>query len=306
MSKFSAGSPHRNVLDIKRAASSRAKAQRQMTPLLQRPVRLKTRRRRKQILMFCICILCAAGVVGGLGAASHYEKFAIKDVSVTGADRIAPESLTAAVHSALQETGFHLFSRTNMFLYPKSLIESDLSKEFPRIKAVSVARQSLLASAVVVSVKERDAFALWCPSTIAAASHGAGDSSEKCFVMDAGGFIYADAGDSPSTAYIFHGGLLPNTETIGQTFLRGRMQDALSLLDALAKAGFKPQGLSVDSEKDFSVRLDGGPLILASFDMRIDDIIRNLQTALDADGMKDKFVSLEYIDLRFGNRVYYK
>ena len=297
---------HRNVLDIKKASTSRAKARTQMTPLLQRPTRLKTRRRRLRVVMFCICLILGVGVVGGLGAASHVEKFAISGVTVTGVHQLDPHSVTEAAARILQETGFHLFSRKNMFLYPKSTIESDLVANFPRIRTVSVARTSLLASAVVVTIHERESFATWCPGEIAKASHGVSDALQKCFVMDESGFIYAESGDSPKTAYVFSGGLLPGTDVIGQTFLRGRIQETISLLNALAKAGFNPKGLSVDSEKDFSVGLENGPLILASFEMQPAEILRNLQTALEADGVKAKFATLKYIDLRFGNRVYYQ
>ena len=259
-----------------------------------KPARLKTRRRRHRVIALCICMLCGMGLVGGLGAVSHLEKFAINNVSVSGAKQISSESIITAVKTALRENGFHLFSKRNMFLYPKSTIESDLAADFPRIQQVSVGRSSLLASAVVVTVKERAAYATWC------------DTHEKCYALDYTGFIYAESGDSPKTAYVFRGGLLPSTDVIGQTFLRGRLAGIITILNALKSAGFTPKGLSVDSEKDFSIPLENGPRILASFDMQPTDIVHNLQTALEADGVKTKFGALQYIDLRFGNRVYYK
>ena len=99
---------------------------------------------------------------------------------------------------------------------------------------------------------------------------------------------------------------MPNTDVIGQTLLRGRLQEIIALLDSLATTNYKPEGITVDSEKDFSIVLADGPLLLVSFEMSAGDIIRNLQTALEADGVKVKFTTLHYIDLRFGNRVYYK
>ena len=88
--------------------------------------------------------------------------------------------------------------------------------------------------------------------------------------------------------------------------MRGTIADATALLDALAKAGYEPEGLSVESEKDFSIQLKSGPLILASFAMDAPTIVKNLQTALGEDSLKGKLPTLKYIDLRFGNRMYYK
>lgn len=292
MSKFSAGSRGRNVIDLKKAASERAK-EREAPRVSKgsRPARLKTRRRNKRIVTTLACLLGGVALVGAVGAASHLQQLAIADVSVTGVQQLSSESLTGKVEEQLDQTGFHLFSRKNMFLYPKSAIESDLTAQFPRIKEVSVARESLLAAALVVAVEERKPYATWC--------------SASCYVFDSHGFVFAEKTETPEKAYVFYGGLLP-TDPIGQTFLQGRLPMMVSFLDSLASAGFPAESLAVDNEKDFTVTLSSGQKIHASFDVPPADIIRNLTTALEAEGMKGKFESLEYIDLRFGNRVYYK
>lgn len=202
------------------------------------------------------------------------------------------DSLTSAVQEGLDQTGFRLFSRKNIFLYPKSAIESGLSEEFPRIKEVTVARESLLASALLVTVEERKPYATWCASS--------------CYVFDVRGFIFAEKTETPEKQYVFYGGLIAGEDVIGQTLLEGRLADVIAFLDSLATAGYEPQGFTIDSEKDFTVSLAKEQKILASFEMPASDILRNLTTALEAEGLKEKFESLEYIDLRFGNRVYYK
>jgi len=237
------------------------------------------------------CLLGGVALVGAVGAASHVQQLAINDVSVTGVQLLSHESLTGKVKERLEETGFRLFSRKNMFLYPKSAIESDLAAEFPRIKKVSVARESLLASALVVMVEERKPYATWC--------------NASCYVFDSRGFVFAEKTETPEKAYVFYGGLLPS-DPVGQTFLEGRLPEMISLLDTLGAAGFPAESLTVGSEKDFTIALSSGQKIHASFDMPAGDIVRNLTTALEAEGLEGKFKSLEYIDLRFGNRVYYK
>ena len=243
--------------------------------------------------MFCICLMGAAGLVGGVAGASHLQQFAVSDISITGASAIPAEALVSSVENSLTDGGFRFFSRNNMFLYPRSTIERELSAHFPRIKDVSVARTSLLASAVVVAVEERAAYAKWC------------STSGACYAMDASGFIYATEGDASSTSYIFRGGLAPG-EAIGQIFLRGRLGGIVTLMRELEKAGFKANSITVDTEKDFTLTLENGLKLLVSFAMAPADIIRNLETALEAEGLREKLDTLEYIDLRFGNRVYYK
>lgn len=286
----------RNIIDLKKAATSRVKAREvsvSRTPLALRPARLKTRRRQKRIVTSIACLLGAVGVVGALGAVSHLQQLAVADISIAGAKLLPVELLATAVKDDLNTPGFHLFSRKNVLLYPKSKIESELSSDFPRIKEVSVARESLLAAALVVTVQERAPYATWCRGS-------------SCYVFDSRGFIFAEKTEVPEKSYVFYGGLLPTAEPIGQTFLEGRLPEIIALLDSLGAAGYGANGFSVDSEKDFTIMLGSGQKLLASFDISSDQLLHNLTTTLEAEALKDKFETLEYIDLRFGNKVYYK
>jgi cell division septal protein FtsQ len=283
----------RNIIDLKKAAASRAKARERMTPLkLQKPLRLKTRRRKRRVIAFCVCLLAGVGAIGALGAATHVQQLAIADVAVAGTRQLAEDALVSTVKKRLDESTFRLFSRNNIFLYPQSAIESDLTNSFPRIKHVSVARESLLASALVVRVEERTPYAVWC--------------DDACFVLDEHGFIFAEQHEMAKKAYTFYGGLVPNAAPIGQTFLEGRLSSAVQLLDSLERAGYAPVRFTVESERDFTVSLAQGQRLLASFDVSPNDILRNLETALASDALKGTLDSLDYIDLRFGNKVYYK
>lgn len=283
----------RNVIDLKKAAKQRVHT-REESPREKKPkaVRLRVRRRRQRVVTAIACLLAAAGVAGGLGAASHLQQFAVGDVSVEGVATISKDAIVAAVGQVLHTDSFEFFSRKNVLLYPKSEIESKLMADVPRIKKVSVARESMLASALVVSVEERSAFAKWC--------------DEACFVMDERGFVFAPEGDAPKVSYVFSGGLVSDENPVGQVFLEGRLSAVLGLLDALAAAGYAPQKFAVDSEKDFTITFEGGQRIMATFEMASADVVRNLTTVLNSDALGGNWGTVEYIDLRFGNRVYYK
>lgn len=249
--------------------------------------------------MFSVCLLLAAGLTGGLGFASHLERLAIKNVSVNGAEQLSANALTAAVQSGLTDDRWWIFAKQNIFLYPGREIEEKLSSEFPRIKDVELHRPALLAQAVVVTVEERQPYAKWCLPA---------QAGDECFFMDDQGFIFAEALDAqtPSTAYLFRKGLLPETDIIGQTFLRGRLPEIVGFLELLKAAGYQPQGIRVDNEKDFSVPLTDAFTLRVLFDIEGEQIIHDLKLALEADSVRDRVAELEYVDMRFGNRVYYK
>lgn len=265
---------------------------------LSKPQRLRARRRKQRALMFSVCMLLGAGLVGGLGFASHAERFAIKDISVQGAEKVPANALTASVQSALSDDFWKIFAKKNIFLYPAGDIEEKLSAEFPRIKEVQLSRPALLAQAVVVSVEERIPFAKWCQPT---------SEAERCFFLDSNGFIFAEADEQqPATSYVFRDGLLPHRGVVGQTFLLGRLPTIVHFLELLKQAGYEPLGISVENEKDFSVSLAGTFTLRMLFDADKEKAISDLKLALEAEAVRDRVDELEYVDMRFGNRVYYK
>jgi cell division septal protein FtsQ len=290
------------IIDLKKSAARRAEAAWEAVPVpkpsqspkLTKPQRLRARRRRMRLVMFSICLLCGAGLIGGLGLVSHAERLVIKDVRVDGAQQLSANALTAAVQSGLSDNIFKIFAKANIFLYPKKSIENALATQFPRIKDVKLSRPGLLAQAVVVTVQERQPYAKWC-------------EGQSCYFMDSNGFIFAEADASaPTTAYLFRMGLIPKQNPIGQTFLRGRLAGIVHFLELLSAAGYKPQGIEVENEKEFAVPLTDGPTLMVPFDVEGEKILHDLQLALDADSVRGREGELQYVDLRFGNRVYYK
>lgn len=288
-------SSRKNVLDIRKGKSApRTKAAAPMNPLFTpRPVRLKVRRRRARLIQTGIGLAVCAVIVLALGGASHLSLFAIKNISVSGLETLTSESVVTTASSVLTDERFRFFSHKNMFTYPRAEIETTLLQAFPRIKRLTVQRESLVAQVIQVKIQEHEEFAKWC------------SPSDECFVLDNDGYIFMKAENPLSPYYVFRNGLLPEPP-IGQTFLRGRMQGIHALFRSLESVGYAPKGLIVDSEKDFTLELEGGPKLYMSFTDDYTGALRNLETALAAEGLKEKFVGLQYVDLRFGNHVYYK
>ena len=93
---------------------------------------------------------------------------------------------------------------------------------------------------------------------------------------------------------------------IGQTFVGAHMPGIVGLLKLLGQAGFTPMGAAVQNAQDFWVPLGQGFYIKASYGEDPQTIVSNLQLVLGSDALVGKESELEYVDLRFGDRVYYK
>lgn len=150
--------------------------------------------------------------------------------------------------------------------------------------------------------------------------------------MDDKGFIFAKD-DTHSTGRIFSGGLpagrhgfststasstsqispeassgtAPQANPIGRAFAPGHLPGILAFLDQLSRIGLIPLGVAVDDNgSDFVVPLTQGFAVKASFGQDKNMLVRNLQLILSADALQGKQSDIQYIDLRFGDRAYYK
>jgi len=288
----------RGVIDLRkrragaqvRAARARARAE---LPV-HRKTSLRARRRKLRALAVLAALILAGGVVYGAGELSYLPRYSIDDVSVEGTASVPPKLVRAFVETKLNDGTYPIISRENIFLYPKAAIAKSISEYFPRILSAQISRASLLAQAITVTVVERKPFALWCSGTM------------KCFEMDNTGFVFATAASTSPGEVVFSGGLATSTAPLGQMFLPRQFAGVLTFLSRLRDQGFSPTGVSVDNEQDFSVSLAEGFVVRATFSADASALVRNLQTVLSSDSLNGQQSRAEYIDLRFGNRVYYK
>ena len=290
---------------------------------------LRAKRRRTRAMIAFIILLLIGALMYAVHWASYAPQFSINSIFVTGVQQVSGQVVRQYVETILDDGSYHFLSRKNTFVYPRGTIEKAVVGFFPRIKSAKVSHASLLATSITVTVVERQPFALWCEgANDPDASVGTPTLRRGCYLMDDEGFIFAPlevrshsglpAGAGPLTGfapkaasstnmqYLFSGGLASSTSPIGQTFVRAHLPGLVALLQLLGQAGFEPGGASVDSAQDFSVSLARGFAVKASFGKDVSALAKDLQLVLSSDSLRGKEAELEYIDLRFGNRVYYK
>lgn len=264
---------------------------------------LRSRRRKLRILAVCSIVALFGTFTYLLHRVTYLPQYTVSAINVMGVQAISPEDIKQYVDSVIYDGSKHFFSRANIFFYPRAVIENDLVADFPRIKSVHVSRQSMLAQALTVTVDERKAYAQWCPST----ELGTGGGDGECFQMDESGFIFAnaDASTTRTSPYTFRGGLEVG-EPIGQTYAGAQLPGILVLLKLLGQSGMVALGANVETESDYSVPMQSGYVVKVSFGEDVTAIAKNLELILTSAPIRDNENKLEYIDMRFGNRVYYK
>lgn len=307
----------RNILDLgKRKDAMRArKSAVQRRPAAYAVERVAVKRataqkRRWKVRMFALPVLAVfvVGALWGVSEASYLPRFAISSVSVEGTQRLSAKLVKRFVETNLYDGTRPFISRTTPFTYRPEQLAAAVEAFFPRVRSATVMHGVPVSDAIVVRVEEREPFARWCPSGVQAATSTEEAVGGGCYVLDDGGFIFAplDTESEPQTRYIFTGGITPGRDIVGQRYAGTRLPNIVALVRELEQGGLHPSDVNVGDGTDFSIRLDEGFSVQASFGQSAHDVARNLEVVLSSESLQGKQGDLEYVDLRFGNRVYYR
>ena len=280
--------------------------------------RVTQKRRRAIIVRLVLLFVLIAAVITLAVVVIRLDAFKVQEISVAGNREISADDIrNVAEEYATGSVGF-IFPKSNILLYPVGTVEASLKLKYPQLSEVLVTRAGL--SAIHVQVLERQPRAMWCKSESL--------SDDECFLIDEKGYIYSKTTpdilailpSASSTPLIyFYGGVDDATTTspIGMTLrTTSRFLDILALVRNIQDSKLDAFGVLIVDAHEFSVLLSDGAELLFSDARPLDESFANLKTALSSDAFKatsSKATSasstskgFEYIDTRFGNKVFFK
>lgn len=230
----------------------------------------------------------------------------IEKVNVFGTNIIREDEVSEYVNKIISGKYFFLIPKNSVFFYPKEKIKNELLGKFGRIEAVYPAVDN--GNTLVVSVSERSPKYLWCGKELSVNNHVDG----KCYFMDKTGTIFVKSPDfSPNVFFTFYGPLASTTDPIGATiFPIEELERIISFRDSVSAMGFDSKSFSVLKDGDYEFNLVRSGKILFNkkddFEQLVDNILLAITSLPLSEEVKSKIDSLLYIDVRFGNKVFYK
>ena len=264
---------------------------------------------RKRIFIFVVLFLV---VFATLAFLSHSNRLNIKAIEVSG--NVVTDSRVIEDTVSKEITGSYLwfFPKANFLIYPKNDIENKLANEFKILKDISVSLKGV--NTLAVNYTEREGKYTWCGDILPLSL----DTTEKCYFMDDGGYVFGEAPYFSGDVYLkFYGEEKKDSDTmLGSYYFPDVFQKLLSFRNAVKDIGIKTSSFYVRPDGVVELYLSSNipfpdkPKIVFKSDSDVDKITENLQTALSTEPLQTnfnkKFSSLVYIDLRYGNKVYYK
>ena len=260
---------------------------------------LKKKRRKTLLVKFIFFGVGFLVVLAGLAYISRTEKLNISEVEITGNKIVDTEMIRAAAQEEITGSYLWFLPKTNILLYPKGNIRDALSDKFKGLKGISITTRD--DRILQISVAERIPKYMWCGENLPES----GANIETCYFLDETGFVFDEAPYFSGEVYFkFYGKMSSNFKSL---ILFKQTLEAMKLEPValyMMENGEIKMYLSDESS------LPMGPEIIFKTDSDLEKIAENLQAALTTEPLqsdfKNKYSSLLYIDLRYGNKVYYK
>lgn len=266
--------------------------------------RRKTVQKKIWILMFGL-----VAVFSILTYLSRLDNLNIQEIKITGNKVTETQELQKNVEQKISEKYLGIFPKSNILYYPQNALRAELQDKFKRIGAVDFSIQK--NKTLEVTVTERTGKYIWCgvvPDQI----------KEKCYFSDESGYIFDEAPYFSGEVYFKLYGLgdFSADNPMGKYFFQTGFEQLMVFKEILASFDMKPVALYHNSEGDLEFFLTKGssisvrPKVILNSNADFQIAAKNLRAALDTEPLlskfKNKYSSLQYIDLRFGNKVYYK
>jgi len=292
--------------------------------VLNSPRFLSLKKKKRQILRKKIFFLIFLFFLIFIGSSflAKWEKLNINNIQITGNKVIETKMIEEAVKEKIAGNYLWVFPKTNFIIYPQHAIEIDLKNKFKRIRDVFINDKNI--KNLEVFVVERTALYTYCgiaPPQLDNSENKLPDE-EKCYFLDEDGYIFDEAPYFSGEVYLKFYGLINKTmakngdKPSGFYFYQANFRKLISLKETLEKIGIKPVIFYIQDNGDVKMFLSPllksqmGPEIIFKLNSDLEQIAENLQSVLTTEPLqskfKSKYSSLLYIDLRFGNKIYYK
>jgi CHASE3 domain sensor protein len=278
------------------------------TPRLQEFKKRKRKVIRNRIIFFAIIFLI---LFVGLAFLSHWKKINIEKIEIKGNRVVETQKIESAVNKVISGKYLWIFPKRNSLIYPTKKIKNKLSQEFKRLKDITIEVDPNELQILNITVSEYKAKYLWCGNTIPE-----NFTSQQCYFLDSDGYIFDEAPYFSGEVYFKFYGNINSENPIGSNFSNTYFTKIISLKEAIEKMNLKPTTFYLEDADEGSIYLSSNfqapnaPKIMFKLDSDYPKLIENLQSAITTEPLQTKIktdlTSLLYVDLRFGNKVYFK
>jgi hypothetical protein len=273
----------------------------------------KRKKIRNRIIIFSVIFLL---ILTGLIFLSRWQEMNIQDIQVVGNKIIDAQDIKKIAETKLVGNFIFVFPKKNSFLYPENKIKNKLSEEFKRLKEIEVEVDANDLQTLWITVSEYEGKYLWCGENIVQEDFEF--NNQDCYFLDSEGYIFDKAPYFSGEVYFkFYGNSgFDSLSPISSHFFPESFKKIILLKEAIEKMNLKLSSFSLENQEDGNLFLScngktqNAPRIIFKLNSDYNKLIENLQSAITTEplqsDLKNRLNNLNYIDLRFGNKIFYK
>lgn len=266
---------------------------------------LRRKRKRRNIKIAFVAFVFVASVLVS-SFLSHRPQIRVSNISLNGGVLVRQEDVSDKTKNFLSGSYLFLYPRNSSFWYPQKGLEEYLKINFRRIDTIDIYRSGF--KTLIINITERKPFGIWCDNMNTSVST---TTDQKCYFLDQNSTIFSEAPYFSGDAYFKYYGSIGTSTPIGNYYMASSsmFDDINTFVDMIRRKSLHPMYLIKKDDGDFSIVISGGGEIL--FDTKkpisvtaqnLDSLLKTPALSLDANGI----LPVDYIDLRFGNKLFYK
>ena len=257
------------------------------------------KKRRKRLVRYGAVFLIFVLLIALASYIAHRPSVRISQVELSGGILVTQDDLAPKALSFVQGSYVWLFPKNNVLWYPHKALEKYLRETFQRIDTIDIHLKDF--HTLAIDITERKPVAMWCDDA----------DEEQCYFMDQNSTIFSPAPIFSGDAYFKYYGLLASTSPIGREYIASStvFSDIFNFIAETKTLGLRPQYLVAKDEGQFSLVVSGGGEIYFDVKEPLSVALQNLEALLRTSAFAtttDGDLPIQYIDLRYGNKLFYK
>jgi len=215
----------------------------------------------------------------------------IKKVAVAGNKDVRTEEVEKLALASLTGKYFFLIPKSNFLFFKKSALSQKILADLPRVENLEISKN--LNGTLEINLQERKGDFLWC------------SASNTCYLMSNSGLVFAEATPEEIVGkLIFRGQIDENP--LWQNFSTEKgMQNYLKAANILNSAKFQVLSITAGLPDKSIFETNVGTIFLNP-EEEMSLAAENAILLINDVKSKNPTAHFQYIDARFGNKVFYK
>ena len=238
--------------------------------------------------LFWFLFIIIGAVFGFLALLLMDSFYQLETVEIEGTELTSEHSL----RSLIKNNSETIFGSSSLVFLPTPTLKAEVLSSYPHIEIVEIKKK--FPRTLEVSIFERDDEAIWCREW---------EDDLICYKIDSNGIAFERVFEAEGFTIKKESEVELNLGD--KVFSEGKLNFVFQAKDYLSEDfNFQIEEITIPHERSLFVELEGGFEVRFDFEDVIEDQLERFEILLNEEISNTE--DLEYIELRYGNSVYYK